>query len=368
MQIDFLLESLAQSGGHHVCLNYAQYLANHGHAVRVLTCAMKGVVRPDITVPVEQVDRGAIAELCTAEATVFSVHDFVGPLLSAGHTVPVLLCQGAIWEDRLTKIEATENRPVKDPVSWVRKKLRLRRLRRKLAEIDRAYKQPVPMIVVSDSLQRKVRQRYGGEVYLVRNGIDHRIFRPAESPRPAGGTPTVLSVGSSGLKVKRIGDLLEAVGRLKQVGSPLPGVRLVRLAPDEMPETERRAGVTDQYFTKVWAEELGNLYRGADVLVACSDRAEGFGLPPIEAMACGTPVVLTRIDAFCSYDQPTDYARFVDVGDVDELARAIVEVLTDGDLRERLIRRGYEVAAKYDLFEACRQFEQTLTTIVGQGK
>jgi glycosyltransferase involved in cell wall biosynthesis len=122
-------------------------------------------------------------------------------------------------------------------------------------------------------------------------------------------------------------------------------------------------GVTDDYRTDIAPGDLAELYRSADMLVACSAPAEGFGLPPVEAMASGTPTVLTRIPAFTTYAAPADYARFVEVGDIDDLVCAIVEVATDDALRRRLIARGHKVAADYDLAKACRRFESVLESL-----
>lgn len=96
-------------------------------------------------------------------------------------------------------------------------------------------------------------------------------------------------------------------------------------------------------------EDLGPLYAGAEALVFPS-RHEGFGLPTIEAMACGTPVIASHEAA--SIEIAGDAVVRVDCSSASTLADAIAQVLTDTSLRERLITLGRARAASFTP-EAC---------------
>jgi len=86
------------------------------------------------------------------------------------------------------------------------------------------------------------------------------------------------------------------------------------------------------------------LYRGASALVYPS-RYEGFGLPVLEAMACGTPVVASRA---ASIPEVTgDAGILVDPDDVPGWGRAIARVITDSALHDRLRKAGIERAAEF---------------------
>ncbi len=91
-------------------------------------------------------------------------------------------------------------------------------------------------------------------------------------------------------------------------------------------------------------EDLGPLYAGAEALVFPS-RHEGFGLPTIEAMACGTPVIASPEAA--SVEIAGDAVVRVDCSSAFALADAIVQVLTDTSLHERLITLGRARAASF---------------------
>jgi alpha-1,3-rhamnosyl/mannosyltransferase len=87
---------------------------------------------------------------------------------------------------------------------------------------------------------------------------------------------------------------------------------------------------------------LPGLYRGASMLVFPS-RGEGFGLPPLEAMACGTPVVAGRAGSIP--EVVGDAALLVDPGDPDAIAAAMRRIDGDDGLRARLVADGLARAA-----------------------
>lgn len=89
--------------------------------------------------------------------------------------------------------------------------------------------------------------------------------------------------------------------------------------------------------------ELPALY-GAATLVAYASRYEGFGLPPVEAMACRAPVVATRVGALP--EVVGDAFELVPVGDERRLARALRELLEDHERRAEVAERGYRRASE----------------------
>jgi len=86
------------------------------------------------------------------------------------------------------------------------------------------------------------------------------------------------------------------------------------------------------------------LYRLASVFVFPS-LYEGFGLPPLEAMASGTPVVTSNVSSLP--EVVGDAAVLVDPYDPDSIAEGMKQALTDADLRDRLIERGLAKVREY---------------------
>lgn len=90
---------------------------------------------------------------------------------------------------------------------------------------------------------------------------------------------------------------------------------------------------------------LNSLYINADLFIWLSSY-EGFGLPPLEAMACGTPVVTTKMGSLP--ETVGNAALFVkNPKNIDEIAQVIHKGLTDKNLREELIKKGLEQARKF---------------------
>ncbi|HEY6844303.1 MAG TPA: glycosyltransferase family 1 protein [Thermoanaerobaculia bacterium] len=110
-------------------------------------------------------------------------------------------------------------------------------------------------------------------------------------------------------------------------------------------------------------DRLRQLYQRARIFVYPS-RYEGFGIPPLEAMACGAPVVATRVGAIGEYAEGA--AMLVDPGDKDALRAAIVRLLTDEPLRGDLRERGIERAKQYRWDRSAALMQQLLTEAAGR--
>ena len=90
--------------------------------------------------------------------------------------------------------------------------------------------------------------------------------------------------------------------------------------------------------------DLPAIYTGAQALVLPS-LYEGFGLPILEAMGCGTPVVCSRTSSLP--EVAGDAGILIDPGDSDDLAAGIARVIQDSVLRQELMQRGLSQAARF---------------------
>jgi glycosyltransferase involved in cell wall biosynthesis len=179
---------------------------------------------------------------------------------------------------------------------------------------------------------------------------------PAGTPRWAAGgrrTPRrpdgyVLFVGTLTLR-KNVGGLLDAWSLILERRPDAPPLRLAGLAgPDASPWLRRIAspplGGRVEYTGYVPDDQRRALFEGASMLVLPSWH-EGFGLPALEAMALGVPVVASTAGALP--EVVGDAGLFVDPAAPDAIADAIVRLLDDPALATELSRAGEQRAATY---------------------
>ncbi len=170
--------------------------------------------------------------------------------------------------------------------------------------------------------------------------------------------PYVLSVGTLQPR-KNYVRLIRAFATLE------PGTRLLIaggrgwLYRDILTEAERHAdrvgilGFVDD-------ADLPALYRHAALFVFPS-LYEGFGLPVLEAMACGVPVVCSNASSLP--EVAGEAALLVDPHDSDGLARAMARALEDADMRRGMIERGLEQAARFTWERAAGQLERAFDVV-----
>lgn len=190
--------------------------------------------------------------------------------------------------------------------------------------------------------------------------------KPASTLAPLGiRTPYLLYV-SQWRPHKRIEDLVAAFERL---GRQFPDLQLVltgkpnALFPKIIQRVEH-SPLRHRIMTPGFVpdELLPTLYKHAELFVFPS-LYEGFGLPPLEAMAMGTPVVAAN--ASCLPEVLGDAAAFFEAGSESDLAQTIADLLTSRTRRAELSRRGRTQAARYDWTtvaqETLRVYQELLT-------
>lgn len=194
------------------------------------------------------------------------------------------------------------------------------------------------------------------KITVIYNGIDHRVFKPTRAK--LFDHPYILYVGSERAR-KNLNGLLKAFAKVRRV---FKGLKLVKVGPPGRSKGFRKRTIG-------WAEALGisndvifvdhvpeshlpYYYSSASAFVYPS-LYEGFGLSPLEAMACGCPVITSNISSLP--EVVGDAAIMVDPYDADEMGKAIVKVLADNGLRKGMIERGFHQAEKFSWERAAKE-------------
>jgi glycosyltransferase involved in cell wall biosynthesis len=176
-------------------------------------------------------------------------------------------------------------------------------------------------------------------------GLDHELFKPGEGPRE-----DFLLYPARGWPHKNHALLFEAFGEIRRRH---PGLELVLTSYDgPVPEGVRSLG-------HVSRAQLVGLFQRAAALVFPS-LYEGFGQPPLEAMACGCPVACSN--AASLPEVVGDAARLFDPTSREELVDAVEDVLANGD---DWSRRGIERAAAFSWDETARLHEDVYAELAG---
>lgn len=123
------------------------------------------------------------------------------------------------------------------------------------------------------------------------------------------------------------------------------------------PDVASALKVPYDFLTPLCDEELVSAYHKSSIFVSCSHE-EGFGLMPLEAMSCGTPVVCTDSGGLRDYARNGENCVMVPAGNVNKISEAIIQLLEDAELRDRFIAEGRKTASNFNWSEIGRQYEK----------
>lgn len=263
-----------------------------------------------------------------------------GLLDIARHTPLVTTIHHPITRDRVTDLESA--------TGW--RRLTLRRWYSFLTMQKRVARAQRRILTVSSSSARDIAEDFRvdpARIDVVPLGVETDVFSPEAhaGPRVPG---RVVTMASADVPLKGVDVLLRALARrraahpdapleLVLVSRPTPGGRTEKLV--------QRLGLADVVTVRngLTDAELAALVASAEVACVPS-RYEGFSLPTVEAMACGTPLVVSDAGAIGEVvghvEGSAPGALVVPPGDVDALAAALDRVLDDPELAARLGRGG----------------------------
>ncbi|MGC8979169.1 glycosyltransferase family 4 protein [Caldisericum sp.] len=223
---------------------------------------------------------------------------------------------------------------------------------------------PMNIITGSQWLKDWVKQNYGKDAIVSGYGIDHDVFYPRPKILDNIGGVKVMGI-FRGLKYKGDEDLINA---LSIASEKIPNITLVMIGnKNTLLKIVREKNIRFNYvfFENPTDDKMAQLYSSVDLFVFAS-HVEGFGLPPLEAMACGTPVVTTDCLGVRDFVIDSENAILVPPKNPKALADGIIKILTDEKLREKLREKGLETAKNFSWDKVVDKFEKAFLNSMGR--
>ena len=224
------------------------------------------------------------------------------------------------------------------------------------------------VVTVSEASRREIEAFAPGatsRLVAIPNGVD---FAPNDDvtaiERLGVRRPYILYAGSYEPR-KNLATALSAYARLVEDGLPHQLVAIVEAASGHAAAARAHVaslalGDRVRLVYGLSDAEMRSLYTHAEALCFPS-LAEGFGLPPLQAAACGTPVVASELPAVC--ETMGDFALYADTSHPQPLADALRRVLDDAALRERLIAGGRRRAQEHSWERSARRHLQVFANV-----
>lgn len=206
------------------------------------------------------------------------------------------------------------------------------------------------VVSISQATARDVKRYYGVDSTVIYPGVS---LRPAPAKR--GGY--VLAVGTIEPR-KNLARLFDALAQVPEIP------RLLVVGPKGWKTSSILSRVHDRIEFMGYTDDLAGLYSGAEFLVYPS-LYEGFGLPVVEAMACGCPVITSNVSSLP--EAAGDAGILVDPTSTDAIAEAMRTLWKDRDRRESMRAKGLEHAKKFTWARAAKEYAAVFTDAAGPG-
>lgn len=357
MKITFIASSLWLSGGARVVVEFANRLSRRGHQLTIVI--PKGAISEDLSrdldvsvkiieakIPltkqmsvvdkirlvlsmIQEVPKGDVIVATHTPTTVVSLA--AGHLLRRG--IPVWLYQDypGMFSDR----------PIE---GWL---------------LRNALRWHKAALVISMYLARELNSFCQGKCYLVSEGLSNtECLYPLPDDRKGELNREKKSIFYLGdfRPRKGLSDFLEAMDLVYQQNQNIELWIAVK-EPGEI-----KTMLPFRYIHRPTVMQLADLYRTCNLFVSAS-WSEGFGLPPLEAMACGAPVVTTNSGGVLEYASDGENCLLVPPRDPRAMAEAILRVMNNPSLEAQLRRQGPKTASKFNWEKATDRFEKALVEI-----
>jgi len=357
MKLVWLAQDLHIGGGQRVICELSAKLAQRGHEVEILyprgrhgfkipfgvssrACGIE-IASPLTSLIINIPAMIAAVPLCDWVLCSMPISTFLG------------LIAGRLRGARVLSYAMNDERALFDDRSLIQSQILL-----ELYHFVADLSHKLPVVYAANSLWTANRLRHGrgGDFPIIPHGVDLSIFSP-EGPRLHKEAKFTIACVGRRHRWKGLQDLIQSLNRVRHSIAGDADFELWIITQDDLNLT------TAQFATRVIKpasdREIAAAYRAADLLVHPS-WFEGFGLPPLEAMACGTACVITDSGGISEFARPDINCLMVPPRDPVSLSKAITILMQNDFLRHRLAQAGPATAAQFTWDRAADALELIL--------
>lgn len=223
------------------------------------------------------------------------------------------------------------------------------------SRLDRIRTRPIlqnadAILALTENMRTKLKNICNTEIYVIPNGIELEEYNDEVMfPDRKANTKNILFVG----RLRPVKGVQYLITAMKKIHEKMPDSRLILVGDGE--ERERLAalaiqlGIQEyvQFVGIVPQEEVKTFMQNADVFVLPS-LSEGFPNVILEAMACGLPVIASRVGGIPDIITNDTNGYLVDAKDTDDMANKILLLLSDDNLRKKFSDNNRDLVKKYD--------------------
>jgi len=218
---------------------------------------------------------------------------------------------------------------------------------------------PLNIITISSWLKEWINDTYGKNAIVAGVGIEHNIFYPRPGMLKHITGYKVMGI-FRGFDYKGDTDLINA---LNIAALEIPELKpIIVCSKDTLNGLKEKNKIKFDYsfFESPSDDKLAELYSSSDLFVFAS-HIEGYGLPPLEAMACGTPVVTTDCRGVKDFVDDEENAILVPPKQPESIAKSIIKLYNNPDIADNLKKNGLKTAENFTWERVVDVFEKAFT-------
>jgi len=353
MKITFVIPKSSTAGGIRVVSIYAEKLANLGHDITVLSIIKRGSLRQEVRALLKELKfykRGGDTTFfdnltkVNFEEKLVDSRGLLNKHVPDADAVIATWWETAKWVDTLAvskgkKLYLVQGHEIFSNLP--------------IEQVKLTYRSPIKKIVVSSWLKNIMEEQYKDlNTVLLGNGVDTEHFHNTNKKEDNSFYVGILYSAAPCKNSKR------AVDAFKVAKQKVPSLKLIGFGSVEPLEREVKEQF-DEFYISPEQKKIPEIYSLADTWLFSSDE-EGFGLPILESMACGTPVIATPAGAATEL-LSSGHGILLEDFCVKSMANAIFEMsLLDANQKKFLSKQCREVAIQYSWDKLTLKLESIL--------